>query len=259
MAMGYVFDYKDSIAYEEWYGSRYNRIVNRHLFRQLKNLLKPVAGDSIVDVGCGSGGILEKLTSLPGLQLTGIDPSPYMLDFARAKTGHSVDLHRGFAEDLPFDDNSFNHACLITTLEYAANPQKAVEEAARVAKDRLFICVMNRYAVINMQRRLKGLFAESIYNKARFFSLWELKKIVRSVLGSVPVSWRTVELLPPVAPSLTHKMEEVKMIQKTPFGAYALMVVTLKPRYRVRPLGLKLPVTREQTFAENHYTVAKEK
>lgn len=256
--MGYIFDYKDSLAYDNWYNSRSNKFIADYQLRLLSGLLKPTAVDSIVDIGCGTGETLHKLTAIPGLQLTGIDPSPYMLDFARDKTGSKVDLHRGGAEDLPFDDNAFNHACLITSLEYTSNPQKAVEEAARVAKDRLFICTMNRFAVINMRRRFQGIFQESIYNKAQFFSLWELKNIVRTVLGKVPVSWGTVDHFPAMAPSFTHKMEEMRLIQKIPFGAYTVMVVTLKPRYRVRPIGLKLPVAREQNFVENHYTVVKE-
>ncbi len=258
-AMGYVFDYKDSVAYDNWSRSRCNQLVARNQSRLLNNLLKPVSGDSIVDIGCGIGETLKDLTTHPGLQLTGIDPSPYMLDFARNTMGDKADFHRGFAEDLPFDDNSFNHACLITTLEYVVDPQKAIEEAARVAKDRLFICIMNRYAIGNMQRRLKGIFEKSIYNKAQFFSIWELKHIIRTVLGKVPVSWRSVDLFPSIVPSFIHRMEETKIVQKIPFGVYAGIVVTLKPIYRVRPLGLKLPIKQEQKFAETHYTVVKEK
>jgi ubiquinone/menaquinone biosynthesis C-methylase UbiE len=36
---------------------------------------------------------------------------------------------------LPFDDNSFNHACLFTSLEFVDDPKKALAEAFRVAKD----------------------------------------------------------------------------------------------------------------------------
>ncbi len=257
--MGYIFDYKDSVAYDNWSRSRCSQLVARNQFHLLNNLLKPVPGDSIVDIGCGTGEALKELTTHSGLQLTGIDPSPYMLDFAHKTLGDKADLHRGFAEELPFDDNSFNHACLITTLEYVVNPQKAIEEAARVAKDRLFICIMNRYAINNMQKRLKGIFEESIFNKAQFFSIWELTDIIRTVVGEVPISWRTAGLFPSIAPSFINRIEETKIIQKIPFGTYAGIIVTLKPSYRLRPLGLKLPIKQEQKFAENHYTVVKEK
>lgn len=257
--MGYVFDYKDSIAYDNWCRSRCRINSARHHSNLLQTLLKPSLGDSIVDIGCGTGETLKGLSETPELQLTGIDPSPYMLDIAHSNLGHKVDLHRGYAEDLPFDDNAFNHACLITTLEYANDPQKAIEEAARIAKDRLFICIMNRYAVLNLQRRFVGIFEKSIYNKAEFFSVWELKNLVKTVLGKVPVEWRAIDIFPPIGLSFVHMMEKNPFIQKIPFGTYVGMVVTLKPRYRVRPLGLKLPMKGKQSFAENHYTVVKEK
>ncbi len=212
--MGYVFDYKDSIAYDSWYKSRYSKISARHHSNLLRSLLKPASGDSIIDIGCGTGETLKDLLKDPDLQLTGLDPSPYMLDIAAKNLGGKVDLHRGVAESLPFDDNEFHHACLVTTLEYVNNPQKAIEEAARVAKDRLFICIMNRYAILNIQRRFVGIFERSFHNKAEFFSVWEVKKIIRSVLGKVPVAWRAIDLFPPIAPSFLHIIEENKFMQK---------------------------------------------
>ena len=257
--MGYIFDYKDSVAYDTWYNSQYNEHAVRHQRQLLNCLLKPSAGDSIIDIGCGTGETLKNLSLTPGLDLTGIDPSPYMLDFAKKKIKDKADLHRGFAEALPFDDNAFNHACLVITLEYAENPRKAVEEAARVAKDRLFIGVLNRYALINMQRRVKGIFEKSIYNNAQFFSIWELKHIVRTVLGRVPVSWRTVNLFPAVDASIVNRIQETTLVQKIPFGTYVGMVVTLKPRYRVRPLALRLPAKRDSQIIQGQCTSIKKK
>jgi len=97
-----------------------------------------------------------------------------------------VDLHRGFAEDLPFDDNSFNYACFITTLEFVDDPRKAIEEACRVAKDRIFIGVLNRYALKGIQLRLKGIFTKSIYNRAQFFQYLGIKKNYPCRFGRCP-------------------------------------------------------------------------
>lgn len=248
--MSYIFNYKDSLAYDAWYNSQYNKSAVYHQSQLLLNLLKPESGDSIIDIGCGTGETLKMLSARQGLQLTGLDPSPYMLDFACQKNGDRVDLHRGFAEDLPFDDNSFNHACLITTLEYVSDPQKAIEEAARVAKDRLFIAVMNSYAIISMQKKLKGVFEESMFRRAHLFSIWELKNIVKEIIGSVPLSWRTLTFFPLVS---------VPVVQKNPFGSYLAVLVTLEPKYRVRPLPLKFSQDTEQNFAESHYRIVEEK
>ena len=162
-----------------------------------------------------------------------------MLDISLKNLGSRVDLYRGFAEDLPFDDNSFNFACLMTTLEFVDDPQKAIEEACRVAKDRIFIGVLNKYAIKGIERRVRGIFTKTIFNHARFFSVLEMKQIIRKVLGQVPVSWRTVCQLPAGSGKLAHNIEQSRFVQRFPFGAFAGMVVTLVPRFRTRPIAMR--------------------
>jgi ubiquinone/menaquinone biosynthesis C-methylase UbiE len=203
------------------------------------DMLKPIRGESLLDIGCGTGASIHPFYE-KGLQVTGIDPSPYMLDIAMAHFGDRVDFYRGFAEDLPFDDNSFNHASLITTLEFVEDPVKAISEACRVAKDRIFLGVLNRYALKGVERRLKGIFHHSIYNRARFYSVWELKSMIRDILGQeVPISWRTVSQFPVSRKEMICNLEKSKLIQRFPFGTFAGMVVSLVPRFRTRPMTLR--------------------
>ena len=49
-------------------------------------------------------GLADNLSAV-ALQVTAIDPSPYMLDIAFRHFGNRMEFYRGFAEDLPFDDN----------------------------------------------------------------------------------------------------------------------------------------------------------
>jgi len=236
--MGVVFDLNDARAYEQWLKSPGNRFVVECEQKLLLDLLKPIPGKTVLDIGCGAGASLEPLIEA-GLRATGIDPSPCMLDMAAKNLGKRVDLHRGVAEDLPFDDNSFNYASLITTLEFVENPQKALEEACRVAKDRILIGVLNRYAVRGIQQRIKGIFTRTLFNRARFFSIWELKQMLHSLLGDVPATWRTVGHLPAVSGRFAHKFERFSLIQRCPFGMFIGMVVTLIPRFTTQPLTLR--------------------
>ena len=236
--MGHVFDFHEAAAYEHWFNRPHNRAAFELETRLLRDLLQPMRGESVVDIGCGTGACMAAFLEM-GLQVAGLDPSTYMLDLALKKIGHRVELYRGYAEDLPFDDNSFNYACLFTTLEFVEDPKKALEEAFRVAKDRVFIGVLNRYAIKGIQRRVKGIFAPSIFNHARFFSVWELKQMIRSLIGNLPVSWRTVCQLPTNSGRFAASLEQSKIIQRCPFGAFAGMVVTLVPRFRTRPLTVR--------------------
>ena len=92
-AMGYVFTFNDAKAYENWCGSPANQIAFQREARLMMELLTPQPGRSVLDVGCGIGGSLVVLKKL-GLTVTGIDPSPYMLDSAKAALGAQADLHR---------------------------------------------------------------------------------------------------------------------------------------------------------------------
>jgi len=235
--MSYVFDFNDAKAYEKWFNKPSNRFAADLESRLMIDILKPMKAETVLDIGCGTGASLLPLLEM-GLQATGIEPSPYMLDIAKNKLGHRVDFYRGFAEDLPFDDNSFNYACLVTTLEFVDDHCKALEEACRVAKDKIFLGVLNRYAIKGIQRRIKGVFIKSIYNHARFFSIWELKNDIRSILGDPPITWRTVCHLPSASGRIAMHIEQSNLVQRFPFGAFAGMVVTLVPRFRTRPLSI---------------------
>ncbi len=189
--MGYVFDYNDARAYAQFMNRQGDSWATAQEGRLMLNLLNPQRGESILDIGCGTGASMLPLLGR-GLNLTGIDPSPYMLDIFSAKIGHKVDLYRGCAEDLPFGDNEFNHAFFFLSLEFVEDPLKAVSEACRVAKDRVFFGFVNRMAFKSARRWRENFDQTGIFDHARIFSVWELKRVVREVAGPVPVSYRTV-------------------------------------------------------------------
>ena len=236
--MGYVFNFQDARAYQQWVEDSRNRFAVEQENRLLLDMLQPLRGETVLEIGCGTGLTLVPLVER-SLGVTGIDPSPYMLDIAIKQVENRAELYRGFAEELPFDDNSFNHACFMTSLEFVNDPVKAVEEACRVAKDRVFIGILNRFAIRGIHLRVAGIFSQSIFNRAKFFGIWELKRMIRSIAGPVPLSWRTVNQLPAACGSFTQNLEEIKFVQRCPFGAFAGMVFSLVPRFRTRPLALR--------------------
>ena len=246
--MGYVFEFKDARAYDQWFQKRRNQSAISLQCRIMKAMLEPQAGETVLDIGCGIGTSMQSHLNT-GLNVTGLDPSPYMLDAAHTNLGDRIDLYRGFAEDLPFDDNSFHYACFFATLEFVNDPQKAIEEACRVAKDKMFIGIFNRYALKGIHRRIKGIFSESFFNHAHFYSVWELKKMVRKAIGEVPVSWRTVCQFPNPAGKIVESIERLELVQRCPFGAFAGMIVTLVPRFRTRPLALRYHPTTTNALA----------
>jgi SAM-dependent methyltransferase len=241
--MGYVFDFKDAGLYDAWFDQTKNRYCLDLEIKLMMDLLSPDKGQRILDIGCGTGMSLEPLLD-KGLNLTGIDPSLYMLDLASQRLGSQVDLHRGVAEDLPFEDNTFDCAFFFTSLEFTNRPAKAIEEACRVAKDTVIICVLNRYAPLNMVRRFKSFFVPNIFTHAHFFSIWELKQILVAILGNVPVKWRTTLQFPFACGQIAGVAENLKIVQKSFFGTLIGMRIKPVPKFRTRPLALKIKKTK---------------
>ncbi len=235
--MGYVFTYDDAAGEEETLNPYQTDLGTRLML----SMLAPRPGESLLDIGCGTGRNTLPLLDRK-LHVTGLDPSPFMLDIADRRLGDRVDLHCGFAEELPFEDNAFNHACLFTSLEYVNDPVKAVEEAARVAKDRVFIGVRNRYALSGFHDRIKGLFTTSIHNRAQFFSVWELKGIVRKILGNPPLKWRTACQFPLLTGRMARSVERNRFVQRSPLGTYIGMVFAPVPSFTTTPLTLQYSI-----------------
>jgi hypothetical protein len=98
---------------------------------------------------------------------------------------------------------------------------------------------LNRYAFKGIERRLKGIFSRTIYNHAKFFSIWELKQMLQSVAGDIPIDWRTLYQLPSISGRLTQNLEQSSFVQKFPFGAFMGIVATLVPRFRTKPLTVR--------------------
>src|ERR1700737_3021724 len=66
-----------------------------------------VAGDVVVEVGCGTGRLTLPLAALTPARVVGVDAEPRMLEVARAKdTAGRVEWLRGSAYRLPLPDQA---------------------------------------------------------------------------------------------------------------------------------------------------------
>ena len=195
--MGLIFDIRSAQLYSAWSHSAQGRAMEKSIEVFLKGLLDPQPGERVLDIGCGFGDHLLFLNQL-GLDVSGVDASPYMLSRAKERLGHQCSLQKGKAEDLPFEDNEFDLAIMINTLEFLDDPLQALREAGRVTNRRIFIGVMNSLSWLCLRSKLQGFFRDSLLKHVRFYHLWQLKSYIRAAFGPVPLTWRSSLLHPPL-------------------------------------------------------------
>jgi|Deesub1362A_J573_1020465.scaffolds.fasta_scaffold00295_9 ubiquinone/menaquinone biosynthesis C-methylase UbiE len=228
-----LFDQRVAEQYDRWYLSPAGRHAERVENRLILELLRPRPGQCLLDVGCGTGNHLL-LFQQHGLDVTGIDPSEPMLDVARDKLGHRAELRVGVAEDLPFDDNAFDLVTLIATLEFCQKPYRALAEAFRVAKEAVFVGVLNRFSAQGIHAKAEGLLKGTLYRHARCFSIWELRYMVQSLLGPCPMFWGSVIWLPLKFHSWDAWLHRWIPYRRNPFGAFLGMRVDMVYTHQAR-------------------------
>jgi hypothetical protein len=78
----------------------------------------------------------------------------------------------------------------ITTLEFVADPKRALGEAVRVGRHGLVLGVLNRYSLLAVKRKIS---ARPPWNEAQFFSAGQLVRNLRNIAGSrlARIQWRT--------------------------------------------------------------------
>jgi ubiquinone/menaquinone biosynthesis C-methylase UbiE len=89
-----------------------------------------LAGERVLDVGCGTGRTLDALRRLYGCDVVGIDASEAMLAVARSRLP-GIDLQLGLAEQLPFPDCAFGGVTMISVAHHF-DRGRAFPEARRV-------------------------------------------------------------------------------------------------------------------------------
>jgi 2-polyprenyl-3-methyl-5-hydroxy-6-metoxy-1,4-benzoquinol methylase len=114
------------------YDSRRYALINRwdpsHLER-IDRLVSIREGDRVLEVGCGQGHLTKALAAR-GLDVTGIDANPQAEEVAESPL-----VRHMRAEDLEFDDASFDFVVSVHAIEHIPELDAALAEISRVLRD----------------------------------------------------------------------------------------------------------------------------
>ncbi len=157
------------LEYDKWFKKNYS------LYQAEVKALKSLVGDASngLEIGIGTG----KFALPTGIQI-GIEPSKQMRKVALSKGLKVLDA---VAEDLPFEDDSFDLATMITTICFVDDLSKSFQEAFRVIKQNGFLIIGyvdkdSQMGIKYQQKKQKSKF----YKSATFYSTDEIIKSLKS-------------------------------------------------------------------------------
>jgi len=149
----------------------------------------PVAGQRLVDVGCG-GGILAEAMAQRGADVTGIDMGEAPLAVAelhKVESGVEVDYQLSTAEQLAArEPESFDIVCCLEMLEHVPDPAAVIAACATLAKPgaALYFSTINRnpkafaFAIVGAEHILQ-LLPAGTHEYAKFIKPSELGSWIR--------------------------------------------------------------------------------
>jgi ubiquinone/menaquinone biosynthesis C-methylase UbiE len=133
-------------AREMWGGGDYAAIVDNIAAagRKAVEAAAIAEGDEVLDVACGTGNATIPAAQA-GAKVTGLDLTPELLEAGRAgaaETGVEIEWVEGDAENLPFEDESFDVVISVFGSMFAPDQKRTAGEIARVLRPggRMAIC-----------------------------------------------------------------------------------------------------------------------
>lgn len=172
----------DAAAYEAWYHTPRGRWVGDTEFHLLRRLLLPAPGESLLDVGCGTGYFTRRFANESGLNTVGIDPNLTWVEYAKAHALGGESYQTGRAEHLPFANQSFDYTVSVAALCFVHDQQQAIREIIRVTRRRFAIGLLNRHSLLYLQKGRRG--GSGAYHGAH----WHTRDEVHSLFAGLPVN-----------------------------------------------------------------------
>ena len=112
--------------------ARFAEPHTRPLFEAVLAATGVTAGTRLLDVGCGSGLLLE-IAQARGAAVTGLDIAPALLTAAGGRVP-GAELWLADLQRLPFPNGSFDAITGVNAFQFAGDPREALREAARVCR-----------------------------------------------------------------------------------------------------------------------------
>ena len=173
------------------------RYANSRFFQTIEMFVDSISPNKILDIGCGEGKVLKQLRVYHPAPSIGIDLDPARIRLAKTRS-MDIPFAVGNAQELPYEDNSFDFVMILEVLEHVGEPDLVLREAYRVTSKYLLASVPNEpWWRIGNLARLK--YIRDLGNTPEHINHWSVRSFktlisdyFRIVKVETPVLWTFV-------------------------------------------------------------------
>jgi len=169
----------DAAAYDRWYETSRGRWIGQREVALLLETLEPRPGESLLDVGCGTGFFTRTLAGAMGGQVVGVDINPEWVEYARRREAGRASYAVADARALPYANASFDLVVSIAALCFIREEVAAIREIVRVTRRRFAIGLLNRHSLLWLQKGWGG--GRGGYRGAHWHTVPEIMSLFRDL------------------------------------------------------------------------------
>ncbi len=151
----------DSIQGDVYENACRSWFLPRRLWHAHKNkeVVQRVEGNLVLDVGCGSGTIVQKLLK-NGKNVIGVDIGKKFLSFCTSSYRNAL-FCMADAQNMPFSDNSFDAIVCSEVIEHIDKPEKSLKEFERILRPK------GELVITTPNISVRWAFTEAVWTRIR--------------------------------------------------------------------------------------------
>ncbi len=172
----------DAAVYDAWYQTPRGSWIGDVEFKLLLELLEPKKGETLLDIGCGTGYFVRRFAQEQGLSVVGLDPDQTWLRFAEGHAVAGEQFVAGSGARLPFLERNFDRSVAVASLCFVEEQRQFVNEMVRVTRKRFAIGLLNRASLLYWQKGRHG--GSGAYQGAH----WHTAAEIRALLEGLPIT-----------------------------------------------------------------------
>ena len=157
------------------------KLLINNFYKNLLSAIKDLKIESALDVGCGEGFTLNKLSENKiGKRLEGVDFLETAIELGK-KTHPNLILSQGDIYKLKYQNNSFDLVMATEVLEHLKDPKRGLKELIRVSKKYILLSVPNE-PIFMMANFLRGKNLTRWGNDVEHIQHWSSKSFQQFII-----------------------------------------------------------------------------